>query len=83
MWRRHDRIGFPQVGERYPEFAMMLAGFTGLGLGAASLAFASIPDVAGTLYGHYHDTGRIHMREQPTDMPPPSTSLNPPEAGDR
>jgi hypothetical protein len=38
---------------------MMLAGFTGLGLGAASLAFASIPDVAGTIYDCYHDASVI------------------------
>jgi hypothetical protein len=55
---------------------MMLAGFTGLGLGAGSLAFASIPDVAGIIYGCYPETFLLDPQEQapalrsPTGNPP-------------
>jgi hypothetical protein len=50
---------------------MMLAGFTGLGLGAGSLAFASIPDVASIIYGCYHETSysMSRSRRRPCDRP--------------
>jgi hypothetical protein len=49
---------------------MMLAGFTGLGLGAASLALASIPDVAGAIYGCYRDTSVIDPQGQALSQSP-------------
>jgi hypothetical protein len=58
---------------------MMLVGFTGLGLGAGSLAFASIPDVAGTMYDCYHRTPLTDAREQaPVLAPATANTSNPP-----
>jgi hypothetical protein len=58
---RHRRGGIP----------MMLAGFTGLSLGAGSLAFAAIPDVTGIIYGCCHETSYSmpRSRRRPGDRP--------------
>ena len=44
---------------------MILAGFTGLGLGAGSLAFASIPDVAEMICACCHKTVSTDSLEPP------------------
>lgn len=55
---------------------MILAGFTGLGLGAGSLAFASIPDVAEMICACCHKTVSTDSLEPPPALVPHTASTS-------